>query len=385
MKMNKNLNIIKSSLLQHSQAKVTLYGEYLSIYLNILSRTKHIDSILLFDLLCGEGLYKNNLKGSPLVALDKIKDHFVLNKDSHLKISLIFNDNGFSEITDNIKKVKRLKTIVEQNYLPSNLTIEYHDEEFEEILFKSIERISSTSKSKALFFIDPYGYKNINPKHIKTILSLKSTEVILFLPASHMYRFANKCLESPFCGSEPLHDFLTELYCNSVPSFSSVDNFIYRCREQFKDYLAQEEIFVDSFVIERDKKNTYCLFFFTSNILGFEKMLEAKWKIDTEQGKGFKYSPQMSLFSGVKFSDYPKILEKYLKNNDDVTNKQIYRFGLDHGYLPKHSNEVLKGLMKSGKLEIIAMDGKPTKGLYVSYRNYCDPPDRRVAFRVKSK
>jgi hypothetical protein len=114
-------------------------------------------------------------------------------------------------------------------------------------------------------------------------------------------------------------------------------------------------------------------------------MLEAKWKIDTEQGKGFKYSPQMSLFSGVKFSDYPKILEKYLKNNDNVTNKQIYRFGLDHGYLPKHSNEVLKELMKSGKLEIIAMDGKPTKGLYVSYRNYCDPPDRRVAFRIKSK
>jgi hypothetical protein len=113
-------------------------------------------------------------------------------------------------------------------------------------------------------------------------------------------------------------------------------------------------------------------------------MLEAKWKIDTEQGKGFKISNQMSLFSGVKFSDYPKMLEKYLLENDNVTNKHIYYFGLDHGYLPKHSNEVLKELKKSGKLEIISIDGKPPKGFYISYRNYCEPPDRRIAFRIKS-
>ena len=85
--MNKSSNDIKSSLLQHSQAKVTLFGEYLSIYLNILSRTKHVEEILLFDLLCGEGLYKDNLKGSPLVALEKINDHFTFNEKSQLKIS----------------------------------------------------------------------------------------------------------------------------------------------------------------------------------------------------------------------------------------------------------------------------------------------------------
>jgi len=383
--MNKNSNDIKSSLLQHSQAKVTLYGEYLSIYLNILSRAKHIENILLFDLLCGEGLYKKDLKGSPLVALEKIKNHFTFNKNSQLKISLVFNDNGLSELEKNITKIERLKSIIGRYTVPANATIEYYDKEFEEILLKSIERVRSTLKSKALFFIDPYGYKNIKPQHIKTLLSLKSTEVILFLPAPHMYRFANKCLTSQFCGSEPLHDFLTELFCDTEPSFNSVDDFIYRCREQFKKYLLSEKIFVDSFVIERDKKNTYCLFFFTSNILGFEKMLEAKWKIDTEQGRGFKISYQMSLFSGVKFSDYPKILEKYITESDYVTNKQLYYFGLNYGYLPKHSNEVLKDLTNSGKLEIQSMDGKTAKGYYISYKNYCEPPDRRIAFRIKNK
>jgi len=383
--MNKKSNDIKSSLLQHSKAKVTLYGEYLSVYLNVLSRAKHFHNILLFDLLCGEGLYKNNLKGSPLVALEKIKEHFSFNQKSPLKISLVFNDNGFSELEKNITKIERLKSIIDHNSIPENAKIEYFEKELEEILFESIDRVRSTLKSKALFFIDPYGYKNIKPQHIKTLLSIKSTEVILFLPASHMYRFANRCLISQFCGSEPLHDFLTELFCDSVPSFNSADDFICRCREQFKNYLSSEKIFVDSFVIERDKKNTYCLFFFTSNILGFEKMLEAKWKIDTEQGKGFKISPQMSLFSGVKFSEYPKMLEKYLAENNDITNKHIYYFGLNHGYLPKHSNEVLKGLKKNGKLETVPLDEKPVKGYYISYKNYCEPPERRIVIRIKNK
>jgi len=69
LKMQRSSNDIKISLLQHSQAKVSLYGAYLSIYLNILSRSKHFTNILLFDLLCGEGLYEGDSKGSPLVAL----------------------------------------------------------------------------------------------------------------------------------------------------------------------------------------------------------------------------------------------------------------------------------------------------------------------------
>lgn len=93
----------------------------------------------------------------------------------------------------------------------------------------------------------------------------------------------------------------------------------------------------------------------------------------------------MPLFSGVKYSDYPKLLEKYLSENNDITNKHIYYFGLNHGYLPKHSSEVLKGLKKSGKLETKPLDGKPVRGYYISYKNYCEPPDRRIAFRIKNK
>ena len=69
----------KTNLLPHSEAKVDLYQTYLSIYLNILSRTSSVQKILLFDLLCGEGKYENDGEGSPLAALRTIKNHYFAN------------------------------------------------------------------------------------------------------------------------------------------------------------------------------------------------------------------------------------------------------------------------------------------------------------------
>jgi hypothetical protein len=115
-------------------------------------------------------------------------------------------------------------------------------------------------------------------------------------------------------------------------------------------------------------------------------MLEEKWKIDTEQGKGFKLThQQMSIFDSVDTSDYPKILEAYISENSPVTNKDIYYFGLKNRYLPKHSKQVLKSLEKSGRLITESLDGKPIKGYYISYKNYRDPPERRIAFRINKR
>ena len=63
-------------MLEHSKAKVDLFGRYLSIYLNVISRVPFIKKIYLFDLFAGEGKYLNNEKGSPIVAMECIKNHF---------------------------------------------------------------------------------------------------------------------------------------------------------------------------------------------------------------------------------------------------------------------------------------------------------------------
>ena len=41
-----------------------------------------------------------------------------------------------------------------------------------------------------IFFIDPYGYKEIDPDDLERIMGVGNTEILIFFPATFMYRFA---------------------------------------------------------------------------------------------------------------------------------------------------------------------------------------------------
>jgi three-Cys-motif partner protein len=97
----------KTSLLEHSEAKVNLYGRYLSVYLNVLHRAQFVKRIFIFDLFCGEGIYKNEAKGSPIIALDCIRNHYDANQNSCPNMTVWFNDNGISDIEEYLRQLCR--------------------------------------------------------------------------------------------------------------------------------------------------------------------------------------------------------------------------------------------------------------------------------------
>ena len=367
----------KTHLLEHSKAKVTLYGLYLEKYLNILSRTPFVEKIFIFDLMCGEGIYENGEKGSPIIALEKIKEHYVFNNFSCPNITVWFNDLGESKIEPGTSKVARVERFREEFELPENIEIKVSQEDYTTISPKAISLVKRTNKAKGLFFIDPYSYKIIKPEDIKLIMEGGNTEVLLWLPTNFMYRFAEPAVASDFSGGEPLKDFITALFGKNPPDFKSKYDFIEKVTSQFKIYLKELGIFVDAFTLESDTKNVYGLFFFTSHIKGHETMVRARWELDENRGKGHTVDKSPS-FSEVLLSGYPQKLMNYIKDNNP-TNNDIYKFGLENGFLPKHTNEILKGWKREGeiKVETISMDGKPVKGSYIEYDS-----DRRVRFKI---
>lgn len=366
----------KITLQEHSVAKVALYGTYLSIYLSILSRVRAVRRIFIMDLLCGEGMYENSAKGSPLIALDTIKNHYDTNK-SCPNITLWFNDNGPSEIEEGVHKVDRVKRFSSSISLPANVKIEFYKEDYENILPSAIEEVRKTPDVKGLFFIDPYGYKERSLAEIHMILKGGKTEVLLFMPVSFMYRFAERSAREAFPGSEHLKRFLTELFGNNIPRFGSPFDFIQQVRDKLRAILGSQGYFVDTFIIERGHGSVYCLFFFTSNILGFEKMLEAKWKMDSHHGRGHSQTAATPMFSEIELSGYRQKLAKFIDGTEQRTNKDLYRFGLENGFLPKHTNEVLESWKKEGRLEVLPLNGKPVRGHYLAHDT-----DRLVAFKL---
>ena len=371
---------IKTNLLDHSEAKVQLLGKYLKRYLNIISNDGYTENINIFDLFCGQGEYENGGEGSPLVALREIKNAYYISiakkPIKKPKINCHFNDIDK-------EKIKILEKAITNKSLHYNNIGELKLTENDYLV--EVQRLSNLFKTykneKGFVFIDPYGYKEVKAEHIKQLMNCnKKAEVLLWLPIQFMYRFTKN--ETP----ESLQNFINELgLSKEVENLNNVWDFINLLKSGFQNFLG-DNFFVDNFSLKKEENSVFCLYFFTSHIKGFEKMLEAKWDIDSEQGKGWEYGGnQPSLFFEQKTNSLVDKLEIFLKEKPR-TNGDTYEFTLRQGFLPKHTNEIFADWQKIGKLSVKLSNGENArkKAFYNSYNYYKNPVDySKVNFIIK--
>lgn len=369
---------VKTNLLNHSEAKVRLLGEYLKRYLNIICNDRYTTRIKIYDLFCGEGLYDNGGEGSPLVTMRQVKDMHFVNAAKTVKVPKI--DCHFNDV--DTKKVEKVKQVVIEKalYYPEFGELEYSTKDYQvqyENLLTDLPKLKNQNQ-KAFIFIDPYEYKHIKASQIKNLMAKGNAEVLLWLPTQFMYRFASN--GTP----EALKDFIVEL----IPNFNdwrpgNVWNFVSQLKDGFQAFLG-DKFFVDTFTIQKDVNTVFCLFFFTSHIKGFEKMLEAKWEIDTEQGKGWDYGGnQPSLFHAYKTNPLEEKLKEYMKGKKRY-NGELYEFTLRQGFLPKHANEIFYNWQNNKKLEVLTPSGEKArkKSFYIAY-NYFKDDNKKVNFNIK--
>lgn len=366
---------VKRNLLDHSEVKVRLLGEYLKRYLNIIANDKYTQRIKIYDLFCGEGEYENGGEGSPLVMLRAVKDIHFSNASKRNVIPFI--DCHFNDI--NAQKVEKVKNVIQKKslYYPKFGSIEFTTNDYKKEVNDLIETFQKIRNQKAFIFIDPYEYKHIKATDIESLLKRGNSEVLLFLPTQFMYRFASN--GTP----EALKDFIEELTeYEKWKRTDSVWKFIDQLREAFRNFLGNK-FFVDTFTIQKDPSTVYCLFFFSSHIKGFEKMLEAKWEIDTEQGKGWNYSGNIpSLFHEQKTNPLEEKLKDFL-GGTVKSSGEVYEFTLRSGFLPKHTNEIFYNWQHIGKLEVKSKSiEKVRKGAFYIHYNYFKNEPEKVHYKL---
>jgi len=362
---------------EHSEVKVQLLKLYLERYLNILNLSPYTSDLNIYDLFCSEGVYDNGGKGSPICILETIKPIFVDNllKGKTGRFNCLFNDNDAA-------KVAKLQATVNQMELNRLQTggPRYENKEYKNILTEVVGEINQFQSQKAFIFIDPYGYKDISVQDIKKLLKSKKTEVLLFLPTQFMFRFEKN--GTPQC----LKDFIAELLPETEwPTSSTGLDFIENLKDAFRKNVGND-FFVDSFVITRDKNQFFCLFFFTSHIYGFDRMLDSKWQIDEEEGRGWSYEGDSLFNQVVKTANTVKFernLISFLKAGER-TNSDIYVFTLHQGHLTKHTNQILSKLQDENRLIVLQKDGKMARkgSFYINYKDHKNSPDK-VKFKIK--
>lgn len=369
---------VKNTMQIHSKAKVEFYKTYLERYVAILCQSQYIRHIRIYDVFCGMGIYEDGGKGSPVVAYDTIKGiyeaHNITNKT---EIELVVNDKSKARIAK-VKEYIDLNKHSFCNVRPYNL-------EINQLLEVIVPEINNTpADTRNLVFIDPYGYKDIKKELLLELMKNGRTEVILFLPISHMQRFTNAAIqdEDAIIQYEPLREFVYSFFPDTNhPIRQNTVKAI-----EYINYVANalkfnNKFFATSYFIERDKANIFALFFMSSNILGFEKILETKWKLDEEHGGGFRLPEKEQTID--MFADefaletknenarrLRKILEEALKS--PKTNNKIYELVVRNEFLPRHANEVLKDLQNTNpKFSVIDIStGKNARknAFYLSYK-----------------
>jgi hypothetical protein len=258
-----------------------------------------------------------------------------------------------------------------------SVTIQFSSEDYRDLVEKVAHEFSDLRSSRGFAFIDPYGYKEIRLKDIQSLLKGGKSEVLLFLPTQFMYRFAKN--ETP----ESLKSFLSEvLDIDALDSSSTGMDFINAVKDGFRCKLGSDH-YVDSFVISREKNQFFCLFFFTSNMLGFEKMLDAKWKVDKEEGRGWQFNGGFNLFSvaenSANTSRLIDLLDTFISERRR-SNAELYEFTLRNGYLPKHAADILKDMQISGKVKSEQLDGRPARkgAFYLNYQDWDKNPSKII-------
>jgi len=341
--LKNNKERTKANVFEHSQAKLDFYQNYLWRYLTVLLNDPYTVRINIYDIFCGIGVYEDGGIGSPIIAMEAIKN--LKSNFPEKKITLTINDID-KEKVDNVQSYSNMnfQNICDVDCYNHDASLMF------DIVIKKLK--ASKSNEKNLVFIDPYGYKEIYQKNLLDIMRAGKSEIILFLPISNMYRFTKDAIEKEENKSYMhLRRFVDEFFDEKHPIKEG--NFEHQLEyiDFIKDALSfDEEYFSASYHIQRDTKNYYALFFVTSNLYGLEKAVETKWKLDTLCGEGFEKSKEATLFDDLENEDKQDNCLLKLKNalveylREYRTNCDLYEYIIRDGFMPKQANIVLEEL-----------------------------------------
>ena len=329
-------------------AKVKIYKGYITAYLPKILQT--FECCLIADLFCGAG--KNGSEdGSPLVLLDRAKyllaDPVIQRKKPNVEI--IFNDKNVTNSDD-------LKSHLNGFEHPSINILAITNIDFQTILIDILQKFKN-SKTPKFFFLDPFTYSDVTLENLKSLMVLPHSEVFLFTPIFHSYRFSSK---TDFSNDHKTRKFVEEFTTRGMANYSDIDEFMQSIKEKLKLELGLDYVRP---VLLDDGSRKNAIFLLTKHKQGMLEMSKIAFK-ESDDGKGVNIKKQQSgqgdLFGTQetsRFEVFTEKLEQKLKNNKKMTNTEIVDFTIQEEFLPKHAKDAIKIIGIKTKMVIMDENG----------------------------
>ena len=336
-------DIFRKPFDEGTKTKLDIYQSYLKEWLPVfLVKEKIIwKNIQIFDFCSGQGQDSEGTQGSPLITLNELNhwSGMIVNKSLNVRVVL----NEFDK-----KSFEQLKPLIEKSNNPKVYKTEVYQKDFKNIFD---EEYNSMKSSANLLFIDQSGIKLITEEIIQKIINLSQTDFLFFISSSFISRFGD---------SDEFNKYL------KISKQEIKDKSYYHIHKIVLNYYRSlipksKEYYLAPFSIKKGS-NIYGLVFGTNHTYGMEKFLNVCWKIDKQRGQANfdidseninenepKLFPEFNIPNKRQIFEnelQERILKKELK-----TDKEVYVFALNNGFLPKDANNILSNLKKEHKIE----------------------------------
>jgi len=333
-----------------TEAKTMIYKDYIEGYLPKL--LMQFETCLIADLFCGPG--KNgNKNGSPLILIDRI--NYILSapqlKKKHgLKIHILFNDQE----KENIENLK--SELNKISYDKNIINIILKNQSYEEILPDLIRRPEKSNIPK-FFFLDPFSYANVRMTDLQELMKLNFTEILFFTPLFHTYRFTTT---DAFDEEHKTRKFIEEFTTKGMVDYGNAQNYMQSIKEklllEIKTSKSNPKPYVRPVLLDGggSKNGLFLITAHQKGMLLMNKILIKKTvdgstlNVKTLNQSNIFESEEISSF----FNDSKQRLVNYIKDNKELTNKEICDFIIREGFTPKQAKPVLVELYQNNVFKV---------------------------------
>ncbi|HTR30417.1 MAG TPA: three-Cys-motif partner protein TcmP [Puia sp.] len=296
--------------------------------------------IQIFDLFAGEGKDVNDVPGSPIRILSIINDNRDLIINSKVKVKVILNElekPKFDLLKDNIG------SIIDDEFCE----VDYCQEEFKIVFDRYYESMKATAN---FLFLDQNGIKEITESIFLKLIQLRQTDLLFFISSSYVKRFVEM---------EEFNKYL------KITKQHLMDKSYYHIHRIILDYYRKlvpstMQYYLAPFSIKKPS-GIYGLIFGTNHSYGLEKFLNVCWRHDGLTGEA-NYDidneridlSKPSLFHEMNVPSKRQVFESNLRRKimekEIKSNREVYKYTLDEGFLPKDANLILKELRQGNKI-----------------------------------
>lgn len=343
-------------------AKIAFYQEYVEGYLAKILMT--YGKCFVADLFSGPGK-SGSKKGSPLVLIEQA--NYILTmpqlKKKDVKVYILFNEVDGSHLRNLNTELKKIRRDTRVEVLP------LQNKEFEKIYLEIVKEFKDTNIPK-FFFLDPFTYSIIKMEDLRGLMSLKNTEVLLFLPVFHSYRFANN---DNFKCDHKTRTFIENYTTKGIYDYSSIFEFMDSMKEKLKQELNLD--FVRPILLDAGSRKN-ALFLLTKHEKGMllmNKLCIKKSKDGSGMSVGENYESQTCLFGKgsmleqtSRYKDFENNMLKFLGRRRKITNIDAKKFAIEEEFRPQDAKNVLEKLRENGSVRVSDSNGQISKRIYMS-------------------